>query len=360
MKHSVLPLLACPRLPRPACGGMLTLHAPDRLPLRSAPGDPDEILEGGLRCTQCGAGYPILSGVAVLHPDGPEYLRRYYPAVLRDLDRHGQVSPAGRAWLTRGFGGSAGAEDYGADFRFSQQFEDPWDVARAMAEQPGEVYGPFAEWLRGISGHGPYDVLAGWAVEWVRERHMVVDAGCGGGGLLALVAPLFGAAFGVDLSFLAILLARRAVLHRPEAERSYFLTPRRGTEVERPLSLRRADNAELVVGDCMALPFADGLFDAVCSSNVIDIAGLDAPLDEAARVLRPGGTLLLSDPFYFRDGEAPEGEPRAAVRAAIESRGLAITAERDAVPWAWATYDRHWRLYFNYCLAARRVDAEGA
>src|SRR5207247_89664 len=80
------------------------------------------------------------------------------------------------------------------------------------------------------------------------------------------------------------------------------------------------------------------LFDAVSSSNVIDIAGLEAPLDEAARILRPGGTLLLSDPFYFRDGEAPPGEPRAAVRAALQARGLRVERELDGVPWAWATY----------------------
>src|SRR5207248_422650 len=98
------------------------------------------------------------------------------------------------------------------------------------------------------------------------------------------------------------------------------------------------------------------LFDAVFSSNVIDIAGLEPPLDEAARLLRPGGVLLLSDPFYFRDGAAPPGEPRAAVRAALQHRGLSVEREQDAVPWAWATYDRHWRLYFNYCLAARRAE----
>src|SRR5262249_34115237 len=162
-------------------------------------------------------------------------------------------------------------------------------------------------------------------------RHMALDAGCGGGGLVARIAPAFQAVFGVDLSFLAVLLARRAVLHRPERERTYLLSVRRGQEEERPLSIPRAGTAEMGAGDCTALPFAEGLFDAVCSSNVVDIAGLEAPLDEAARVLRPGGTLLLSDPFYFRDGEAPPGEPRAAVRAALQGRGLRIEQDQDGV-----------------------------
>lgn len=356
MQQSVLPFLACPA---PAsgsiCGGGLTLLTTSDLPLQTLPGDTGEVVEGQLRCLHCRTEFPVLSGVAVLYPRPEVYLRRYYHSVLRDIGRHGSLSAAARQWLTRRYAREAEREDYGADFRFSQQFEEPWDMAVAMTGNPSDLYGGFAGWLESIRGQGPYDVLAEWSAEYSRERHLVLDAGCGGGGLLARVAHRFRAGFGVDLSFLAILLARRTVLHRPEAERTYFMTIHRGQEVERPLSVPRADNSELVVGDCRALPFAPGLFDTVCSSNVIDIAGVDAPLDEAARLLRPGGLLLLSDPFFFRDGEAPPGDPKAAVRAALEARELAVEAERDAVPWAWATYDRHWRLYFSYCAAARRA-----
>lgn len=355
MKQSVLPLMACPAPARGgACGGPLSAggrSGPDPV---TVPGDPDELREGALLCGACGTEFPVLSGVAILVPDPGLYVRTYRGALLRDLDRHGTLSPGARAWLSRRGKPPGGEEDYGADFRFSQQFEDPWTIARAMADPPADLYGPFAGWLEQASGHGPYDVLAGWARELAREPHLLLDAGCGGGGLVGRLAGRFGASFGVDLSFLAILLARRVLLHQPEPEGSYLLSLRCGEEVERPLVFPRAERAEFVVGDCRALPFPPGLFDAVCSSNVIDIAGLEPSLDEAERVLRPGGVFLLSDPFYFREGEAPKGEPRAAVRAALEARALGVEREQDGVPWAWATYDRHWRLYFNYCSAARK------
>src|SRR5260221_6301228 len=92
-----------------------------------------------------------------------------------------------------------------------------------------------------------------------------------------------------------------------------------GEEVERPLRVRHAENGELLVADCAAAPFAPGLFDAVCSSNVIDMAGLEKPLDDAARVLRPGAVLVLSDPFYFRKGEAPPGDPPEALHRPLDS-----------------------------------------
>jgi len=356
MKQSVLPLLACPHaLGSALCGGMLTVSSSAGLPTRLAADDPDELLEGILRCGSCGTEHPVLCGVALLVPRPEEYLRKHQDAILRDIDRHAALPPAARSWLTRRYGGARRQEEYGADFRYSQQFEDPWAVAQAMTENPEALYGPFAGWLRQASGAGPYDVLSDWAQELVPQRHLALDAGCGGGGLLARLAPRFASAFGVDYSFLAILLARRALLHRPEPERTYCLTLRRGQETERPLRAPRLDHSELVVADCAALPFSSGLFDAVCSSNVVDIAGIDGPLDEAVRVLRPGGALLFSDPFYFRDGEAPPGDPRQAIEDGLTHRGLHVEQRQDAVPWVWATYDRHWHLYFNYCLAARRA-----
>lgn len=356
MKPSVAPLLACPRRDGgAACRGALAVAAPPGLPVRYSERIADELLEGGLECARCGTRFPVLAGAAVLVPDPDEYLRRYQRPVLRDLDRHGCLSPEARSWVARRYGGGRSSDDYGADFRFSQQFEDPWSVAKAMAASPGELYGPFAEWLQAVSGHGPYDVLADWGIELAEERRLALDAGCGCGGLLGRVASRFVTGFGVDLSLLAVLLARRALLHRPEPERSYLLAIRRGQDVERPLTVPHAGNLEMFVGDCRALPFPAGLFDAVFSSNVIDIAGIEEPIEEAHRVMRDRGMLLLSDPFYFRDGEAPPGDPRAALHAVLEKQGLAVEVVRDAVPWAWATYDRHWRLYFNYCLAARKI-----
>lgn len=358
MKRSVAPLLACPVSKGASfCEGPLSLVSGEGLALLASERDADEVLEGYLRCGTCGAQFPILSGVAILHPQPEDYLGRFYPSVIRDLDRHGSLSAPARAWLTKKFSRDTRREEYGADFRFSQQFEAPWDVACAMTPDPSRTYGPFADWLRAMKGHGPYDILADWAGELPVERHFALDAGCGGGGLVARMAPRFASAFGIDLSLLAILLARRTVLHRPEAERSYMLRTRIDQELERPLSVRQAANAEFFVADATALPFPSGLFDTVCSTNIIDIVGINGPLDAAVRVLRPKGLLLLTDPFYFRSGQAPEGDPVKAIRGHLRRRGLKIEADRDAVPWAWATYERHWRVYFSYCIAASKPAA---
>ncbi|MBI3884782.1 MAG: class I SAM-dependent methyltransferase [Opitutae bacterium] len=99
----------------------------------------------------------------------------------------------------------------------------------------------------------------------------VLDAGCGTGGLLrhlhaAQPAWRLG---GLDFSPLACELARE----------------RTGSEITQ--------------GSILALPFADATFDAVTSCDVVcQVEEPARALGEFFRVLRPGGTLVLTLPAY--------------------------------------------------------------
>ena len=116
-------------------------------------------------------------------------------------------------------------------------------------------------WLAGLLAAGPGDLVA--------------DLGCGTGGTLAQVVPALagggsGGAVGVDASRAA--LARTAEALAPERAR---------------LLLVQADLKD-------PLPFADATFDRVLCHNVLEcLPDQDALVVEAARVLRPGGRLVL-------------------------------------------------------------------
>ncbi len=99
----------------------------------------------------------------------------------------------------------------------------------------------------------------------------VLDAGCGTGGLirsLRTVKPAWSVA-GLDFMPLACELAR---------ERT---------------------GGEITEGSITALPFADGSFDAVVSADVVcQVDDGAAALREFARVVRPGGVVLVNVPAY--------------------------------------------------------------
>jgi SAM-dependent methyltransferase len=118
----------------------------------------------------------------------------------------------------------------------------------------------------------------------LRGDERVLDLGCGRGAVLLMAAQLLsrGRAVGIDLWKAA-----------DQSGNDPGVT-RRNAALEGVTG-----NVDLCTGDLRALPFKDGSFDLVLSSlavhNVPDRAGRAQAVDEAGRVLRPGGRLLIAD-----------------------------------------------------------------
>jgi SAM-dependent methyltransferase len=119
-------------------------------------------------------------------------------------------------------------------------------------------------------------------------RERVVDLGCGRGAVLIMAARLVpeGRAVGVDL---------------------WRSVDQSGNDPTRTRANAAAEavTVELITADTRALPLATGSVDVVVSSlaihNIPDDAGRAWAVSEAARVLRPGGRLVLAD---FRHARA--------------------------------------------------------
>jgi SAM-dependent methyltransferase len=136
-----------------------------------------------------------------------------------------------------------------------------------------------------------------------RDRPRVLDAGCGTGWNLQTLTPLAGG-YGIDLNRTGLARARRNGLVR----------------------LARAS--------VTALPFHDATFDLVTSFDVLyALAEGDArrAMSEMARVLRPGGTLVINVAALsiLRGGHAVLAEEvrrydRRMLRAEVEDAGLHI------------------------------------
>lgn len=132
--------------------------------------------------------------------------------------------------------------------------------------------GKFRVWRRlldGMSLHGD-------------ER--ILDLGCGRGAVLLMVAAYVpqGRAVGVDIWSTKDQSGNAIAVTRENAIKEGV-----------------ADRVELHTADMRQLPFESGSFDVIVSNvaihNISAQAGRDQAIDEAWRVLRPGGRLLVAD-----------------------------------------------------------------
>lgn len=102
----------------------------------------------------------------------------------------------------------------------------------------------------------------------IPARAQILDAGCGSGRNMIEFAR-HGVVTGVELSETSVYLARER------------------------------DAGEVVEGSVLEMPFAEGTFDLAASLDVIEHLEDDlAALRELRRVVKPGGTLLVTVPAY--------------------------------------------------------------
>jgi SAM-dependent methyltransferase len=169
------------------------------------------------------------------------------------------------------------------------------------------------EWLQGRL----YAQRAGLVARAVGRAGRVLDVGCGPGHLLARFAARGWQAIGTEVS--------------PEA--AQIPRERYGLDVR--------------AGDVVEQRFGSAEFDAIISWHSLEhVRDPGRVLDEIARILKPGGVLLLSVP----DFSSPEAQadpaawfhldvprhlhhfPEPVLRAALERRGLWVESETSSAP----------------------------
>ena len=151
------------------------------------------------------------------------------------------------------------------------------------------------------------DELVGVVRDWTSvEGRRALDFGCGIGRVALALAPRAERVVGVDVSSAMVAEARRRAGDLP--------------------------NVAFEATDGRALPFADASFDLVLAVDsfpyLVRAGVLDAQLAEIARVLRPGGDLLVFN-WSYRGDEAAD----AAEAAGAPGFACLRTGERPFAIW---------------------------
>ena len=189
-------------------------------------------------------------------------------------------------------------------------------VKREHAEAAGRYFAAHAgEWdsIRALHVAEAAVEAAMSAAVGQRPFESMLDLGTGTGRLLELFAPFYNRAIGIDASA-DMLAVARANLDRAGIAR-----------------------AQVRLGDIQHLPFQRNSFDLVTVHQVLHyLNDPERAIAEAARVLRPGGRLLIVDfaPHdleFLRERHAHRrlGFTPIAMRQWIEAAGLALDTAHD-------------------------------
>jgi ArsR family transcriptional regulator len=239
------------------------------------------------------------AGLVDRHPEGAwVFYRLAEDAPTRQLAKNLVLAvDSGDAVLARDRERLAGIKREHSELarRYFAENAADWDTIRALHVAEGEVEGA----MLAAIGERRFDSF--------------LDLGTGTGRLLELFAPLYRRGVGIDASTDMLAVARA--------------------------NLDRAGigHAQVRLGDIYHLPFPRDSFDVISVHQVLHY--LDDPeraLGEAARVLRPGGRLLIVDfaPHeleFLRERHAHRrlGFPRDTIKQWIEAPGLAFDQAVD-------------------------------
>lgn len=105
-----------------------------------------------------------------------------------------------------------------------------------------------------------------------------------------------------------------------------------GLEIDTPEN-RASKKAEYFY-DGSRFPFADATFDSMVANEVFEhVFNPDRFLEEVARVLKPGGRILLTLPFVWDEHEQPHDFARYSsfgIKALLERHGFEIVEQRKS------------------------------
>lgn len=184
--------------------------------------------------------------------------------------------------------------------------------------------------------------------------------------LLAALVPLAGQDI-IEVGCGAAALVRKLLIRHPDSRVT-------GLEVDERQHAKNlaAPQAGLhfIAGVAQAIPFAQASFDLVLmlkSLHHVPVTSMAQALGEAARVLRPGGHLYVSEPVYagaynelirlFNDEGTVRAAAQAAVDAALHSGAWAQVAERRfEMPMSFKDFNDFEQRLMRPTFADHRID----
>lgn len=311
-----------------------------------------------LLCTRCGAEYPIKSGIPQVLPKGvhessyldDEVIQKYYEmhfgAYISGPDMEARLSFP-QPNLVR-------------DTRTDPPIKGFADV-RLQREDRSEELQIFYQSLAQLMENSHltedfYQYMLELSRPLLNASSLVLDVGCGLGRITAEIGTL-GAAYviGLDRSPQMIEEAARIVGMKGSVPINLNLVGDKTISAHLTTNYY-LDNVDFLVGDVEQLPIRGEVFDLALSLNLLDrVPDPQRAMAEIARVLKPGGHLIVIHPYQWDDSHAERKYWVADRTMLFDPRLWKREQEVDGIPFVMRGDSRRITIYFNHCLVYRKL-----
>lgn len=287
----------------------------------------EECIEGFLRCDACHACYPVIGGIPIIVSDLANYIGQRHRVLGR--------------WITEGKSDSIK--------RFlKDRARNSKDIEQNRYEEGGAWFEPYLymhsanrspdENFRKIIRNDfdeLYSAISNMVKENVPRSRRCLDLGCATGTLAERFSDRLDFVIGVDQSYSFLKHAHDRVVNQDNKQ------------------------LEFVVADALNLPFYENYFDLIVTMNMLDLVRPDRLISHLYSVLEDRGSLVLVDPYDFRDkkGNPVSDYNGTDIRTMLMDRGfeIACNSEQESfLPWVLRVNKRAYLVYFTDVVLAKK------
>ena len=312
-----------------------------------------------LVCQKCGATYPLVDQIPQLLPPNSgeshylhdEIIQTYYEA------HYGSYITSTSALHAR-LGLSQGDRNRRA--QDALRGDGPFDRRRPRQTRAGARLSAYYRSITYLLNERQlteefYQQMLDLCRPYVQNQTLVLDVGCGPGRMTAELARL-GARLVVGLDRSPRMVAEAARILGATGPIPVALNLVGAGSVTATLQLPwTVKNYDLVVGDVEHLPLQDQAVDLITCLNLLDrVAHPAVMVGEFGRVLRPGGHLLIADPYHWDEKYTPRPEWVEDMVTLFDTPSWQRMQEVDGIPFVLRDYRRLVTVYISHCLIYRK------